>query len=323
MELLSYMRLFVEVARAKSFRKAAEALDMPNSTLSRHIAELEKVIGLRLLHRSTRKVELTEAGEVYFKRCQSIVEEARVAHESLLDVVERPSGTLRVSMPVDFATGYLAPILRDFAITYPLIGFEFDLTPRRVDLQTEPFDLAIRIGPPPTAPSTLVARQIALIPRYLYAAPSYIKQAPPLEHPNDLVRHVLCVGQGASKQRGALRTFHRGDERVDVTVESRFVMNSVGLSRSLAVTGVGIAALDSELTRDDVAMGRLRRVLPDWSLSPVQVHAITETRLLPARTRLFIDFLRTRLQELSLAAEDRRRSQLRRNRGSQNGAQDG
>lgn len=302
-ELLSYMRLFVEVARTRSFRKAADALDMPNSTVSRHIAELEKAIGLRLLHRSTRKVELTEAGEVYFRRCQNIVEEARMAHESLLDVVERPSGTLRVSMPVDLATGYLAPILRDFAAAYPLIRFEFDLTPRRVDLQAEPFDLAIRMGPPPTTPSTLVARQIALVPRYLYAAPSYLEQAPPLAHPNDLVHHVLCVAQGAMKQQGVSRTFYRGEESVEVMIEARFAMNSVGLSRSLAVLGVGIAALDSELTREDVATGRLRRVLPDWSLAPVQVHAITETRLLPARTRLFIDFLKTQLQQRFVASE--------------------
>jgi DNA-binding transcriptional LysR family regulator len=297
MELLSYMRLFVEVARTKSFRKAADALDMPNSTLSRHIAELEKTIGLRLLHRSTRKVELTEAGEVYFKRCQGIVEEARVAHESLLDVVERPSGTLRVSMPVELATGYLAPILRDFAAAYPLISFEFDLTPRRVDLQAEPIDLAIRIGPPPTAPSMLVARQIALLPRYLYAAPGYLKQAPPLKHPSDLIHHVVCMAQGAMKQRGVSRTFYRGEEQVEVAVDTRFAMNSVGLGRALALLGVGIAVLDGELTREDVAMGRLRRVLPDWSLSPIQVHAITETRLLPARTRLFIDFLKAQMEE--------------------------
>lgn len=305
MELLSYMRLFVEVARTKSFRKAADALDMPNSTLSRHIAELEKTIGLRLLHRSTRKVELTEAGEVYFKRCQSIVEEARVAHESLLDVVERPSGTLRMSMPVELATGYLAPILKDFAQSYPLISFEFDLTPRRIDLQADPFDLAIRIGPPPTAPSTLVARQIALLPRYLYAAPSYLKQAPPLTHPDDLVRHVLCVAQGTTKQHGAPKTLYRGDEAVDVMIESRFALNSVGLSRSLALLGVCIAVLSPELTREDVALGRLRRVLPDWHFSPVQVHAITDTRLLPARTRLFIDFLSQKLEELSAVAEVR------------------
>jgi DNA-binding transcriptional LysR family regulator len=272
LELLSYMRLFVEVARTRSFRRAAEALDMPNSTLSRHIAELEKTIGLRLLHRSTRKVELTEAGEVYFKRCQSIVEEARIAHESLLDVVERPSGTLRVSMPVD-------------------------LTPRRIDLQAEPFDLAIRIGPPPTAPSMLVARQIALLPRYLYAAPGYLKNAPPLTGPDDLRHHVLCVARGTLKQGDVWRTLYRGDETVEVMTPTRFAMNSVGLSRSLAAQGVGIAAMDAELARDHVAAGRLVRVLPDWSLSPVQVHAITETRLLPARTRLFIEFLKGRLSE--------------------------
>lgn len=302
MELLNYMRLFVEVARTKSFRKAAEAMDMPNSTLSRHIAELEKVIGLRLLHRSTRKVELTEAGEVYFRRCQSIVEEARIAHESLLDVAERPSGTLRVSMPADLATSYLAPIIRDFANAYPLIQFEFDLTPRPVDLQTEPFDLALRIGPPPTTPSMLVAREIALLPRYLYASPGYLKQAPPLRQPSDLAHHVLCIAQGATRQT-VPRTFYRGDEKVDVMVESRFAMNSVGLSRSLALLGVGIAVLNTEFVRDDVALGRLRRVLPDWSLAPVQVHAITETRLLPARTRLFIDFLKAQLQELSVASQ--------------------
>jgi DNA-binding transcriptional LysR family regulator len=294
-ELLSYMRLFVEVARTKSFRGAAEALDMPNSTLSRHISELEKKIGLQLLHRSTRKVELTAAGEVYFKRCQSIVEEARIAHESLLDVVERPSGTLRVSMPVDLATGHLAPILREFAKAYPLISFEFDVTPRRVDLQSDPFDLAIRIGPPPTTPSTLVARQIALLPRYLYASPDYLKAAGLLIHPDNLTNHVVCIGQGATSQEETWRTFYRGEEVVNVMIASRFRMNSVGLSRALAVSGVGIAVLDTDLAHEDVASGRLRRVLPEWSLAPVPVHAITDTRLLPARTRLFIDFIKARM----------------------------
>jgi DNA-binding transcriptional LysR family regulator len=294
-ELLNYMRLFVEVARTKSFRRAADALDMPNSTLSRHIAELEKTIGLRLLHRSTRKVELTEAGEVYFKRCQSIVEEARIAHESLLDLAERPTGTLRVSMPVDLATGSLSPVIAAFARRYPLISFEFDLSPRRIDLQAEPFDLAIRIGPPPTAPSMLVARQIALLPRYLYASPDYLKRAGPLQRPEDLSEHVLFIAQGA-RSGETTRSFYRGDEEVEVQVATRFTMNSVGLSRSLAREGIGIVGLDSDLARDEVAAGRLRRVLPEWSLSPVQVHAITETRLLPARTRLFIDFVKTHWQ---------------------------
>jgi DNA-binding transcriptional LysR family regulator len=295
-ELLSYMRLFVEVARTKSFRRAADALDMPNSTLSRHITELEKTIGLRLLNRSTRKVELTEAGEVYFKRCQSIVEEARIAHESLLDVVERPTGSLRVSMPADLAAAHLAPVIADFAKTYPLIAFEFDTSPRPVDLQTEPFDLAIRIGPPPTAPLTLVARPIAVLQRYLYASPEYLRSAAPLAHPNDLDRHVVCIVEGATRLGEVARTFYRGNESVDVTIGTRFAMNSVALSRALALQGVGLAVLDDVLALDDVTSGRLVRVLTDWSLATLQVHAVTETRLLPARTRLFIDFLKARLR---------------------------
>jgi DNA-binding transcriptional LysR family regulator len=294
-ELLSYMRLFVEVARMKSFRRAADALNMPNSTLSRHIAALEKTIGLRLLHRSTRKVELTEAGEVYFKRCQSIVEEARIAHESLLDLAERPAGTLRMSMPAELAAAHLAPIIADFAKTYPLIAFEFDLSPRPVDLQTEHFDLAIRIGPPPTAPLTLVARPIAVLPRYLYASPEYLRSAAPLTHPNDLDRHAVCIVEGARPGQVA-RTFYRGGETVDVMIGTRFAMNSIALSRALAMQGAGLAVLDNVLALDDVTLGRLIRVLPGWSLAPVQVHAVTETRLLPARTRLFIDFLKTRLR---------------------------
>jgi DNA-binding transcriptional LysR family regulator len=297
LELLNYMRLFVEVARTKSFRGAAEALDMPNSTVSRQIAELEKTIGLRLLHRSTRKVELTEAGEVYFKRCQSIVEEARMAHESLLEVAERPTGTLRVSMPVDLATDYLAPIIVDFAKMYPLIAFEFDLSPRAVDLQSEPFDLAIRLGPPPTAPSTLVARPLAVLPRYLYASPEYLASAAPLMHPNDLDRHVVCIVERATRPGRVARTFYRGDESVDVMIGARFAMNSTALSRALAIRGVGITVLNTVLALDDVTSRRLVRVLPDWSLAPVQVHAVTETRMLPARTRLFIDFLKARLSE--------------------------
>jgi DNA-binding transcriptional LysR family regulator len=308
MDVLNYMRLFVEVAKRKSFRGAAEALDMPNSTLSRNIAELEKAIGVRLLHRSTRKVELTDAGEVYFQRCRSIVEEAMGAHEALRDVTERPTGTLRVSMTTDFAVGYLAPILGDFADAYPLIKFDFDVTARRVDLQADPFDLAIRLGAAPTAPSTLVSRQIAALPRYLFAAPAYLKRAPPLKHASDLRNHAVCIGQGASRDTDVWRTFVRGDETVVVMGGSRFVSNSAALAMELAVNGVGIAGLDPRIALQHVQEGRLQRVLADWQLEPVALHAITDTRHLPARTKLFIAFLMERLGDggAGLRADGRR-----------------
>ncbi|MGA2552884.1 MAG: LysR family transcriptional regulator [Burkholderiaceae bacterium] len=298
MELLSYMREFVEVAKVRSFRRAAEALDIPISTISRHIAELEKAIGLQLLHRSTRKVALTEAGQVYFLRCQGIVAEAMVAHEALRDLAERPAGTLRVSIATDLAIGYLGPILRDFARAYPLIDFDFDLSSRTVDLQTEAFDLAIRVGPPPGAPSTLVARPVATLSRYLFASPDYIKRSPRLKHPVDLVHHVFC-GVPPTPTQGPLKTFLRDNESIQVDVPTRFVVNNVGMSRVLASLGLGIAEMPTELARDEIASGRLRRVLPEWRMSPVQVHAITDTRMLPARARLFIDFLKARMTGLT------------------------
>jgi DNA-binding transcriptional LysR family regulator len=133
MEFLNDMALFVEVVKAKGFRGAADTIGMPNSTLSRRISALEKAIGLRLLHRTTRKVELTEAGQIYYERCKRIVDEARLAHEQLGKMLAQPSGVLRASLPVDFTVAYLAPLVAEFANLYPGITFDFDLTSRRVD----------------------------------------------------------------------------------------------------------------------------------------------------------------------------------------------
>jgi len=299
MDVLNYMRLFVEVAKRKSFRGAAEALEMPNSTLSRNIAELEKTIGLQLLHRSTRKVELTAAGEVYFKRCQSIVAEAMSAHEALLDVSERPTGTLRVSMTSSFGVAYLAPLVSEFSAAYPLIGFEFDVSSRRVDLQLDRFDLAIRVGAPPTTPSSLVVRELALLPpRYLYASPAYLRAAPPLRHARDLVHHAVCAPPPVGTAPEVARLLHRGDESVAMGVDARFTTNSADMGRAMAANGLCIVALDPQLAQLDVAAGRLQRVLKGWWLDPIQVYAITDTRHLPARTKLFIAFLKQRLGQL-------------------------
>jgi DNA-binding transcriptional LysR family regulator len=291
------MRLFVEVAKRKSFRGAAEALDMPNSSLSRNIAELERTLGVLLLHRSTRRVELTDAGEVYFKRCQSIVEEALAAHESLRDVIERPTGTLRISMTADFGVAYLAPILGDFAKAYPMIKFEFDLSSRVVDLQADPFDMAIRWSASPTGPASLVARHIAVLPRYLYASPAYLESAPPLNHAKDLANHVICMGTRASRHTDVWRRLTRGDETVDVMGGSRFISNSIEMSMELAANAIGIVSLDPQIARGHVASGRLVRVLPDWNLEPGKLHIVTDTRHLPTRAKLFIAFLKTRLAE--------------------------
>lgn len=290
LQFLNDMALFVEVVEAKSFRRAAEAIGMPNSTLSRRIGALEKAIGLRLLHRTTRKIELTEAGQLYYERSRRIVEEARLAHQQLGEMLAQPVGALHASLPVDFATIFLAPLLAEFARRYPGIIFDFDLTPRRVDLVTEPFDVAIRMGEPPN--SNLIARELARLPRHLYASPRYIERFGEPREPADLMQHE-CLRLSPTEVSGW--TLLRGEEVVEIAIGGRFLLNSVGMIRRLATLDFGIAVLADEIVANDVATGTLRRVMPAWQLPSMPVYAITETRLLPAKTQRFIEFLRERL----------------------------
>ncbi|AMP70890.1 LysR family transcriptional regulator [Ralstonia solanacearum] len=282
------MALFVEVVKAKGFRSAAEAMGIPNSTLSRRIGTLEKAIGLRLLHRTTRKIELTEAGQLYFERCKRIVDEARLAHEQLGEMLAQPGGVLRASLPVDFAVTYLAPLIAEFAGLYPGITFDFDLTPRRVDLVSEPFDVAIRMGA--SEDSQLIARPLASLTPHLYASPGYLDRSGEPRKPADLERHE-CL----SILKAGSWTLQDGRRTATVSVGGRFTLNSVGMIRRLAVLDLGIVLMPEEIVADELASGKLRRILPGWHGTPMPVYAITETRLLPAKTQRFIEFLRARL----------------------------
>jgi DNA-binding transcriptional LysR family regulator len=290
MDHLADMALFVEVARAKGFRGAAERLNMPNSTLSRRIGALEKALGLRLLNRTTRRVELTEAGQIYFERAKRIVEEARLAHEHLGQMLAQPTGVLRASLPVDFGVTYLAPLIAEFARAHPGISFEIDMTPRRIDLIAEPFDVAIRVGMP--ADSGLIARPLAHLKPRLYAAPSYLRDHGTPKGPEDLAAHS-CMGLVTSG-RWMLQS---ASAQAEVAMTSRFAINSVGMIRRLATLGMGIILVPEEIVSDDLERGLLHRIMPDWQGKGMPVYALTETRLLPAKTQKFIDFLQKKLAD--------------------------
>ncbi|KQU80241.1 LysR family transcriptional regulator [Ensifer sp. NM-2] len=291
MDYLNDMALFVEVVKTRSFRRAADALGMPNSTLSRRISLLEQGIGLRLMNRTTRKIELTEAGQLYYERCSRIVEEARIAYEELGDMVAQPSGILRVSLPVDFATTYIAPLLPEFSVRYPGISFDFDLTPRNVDLVSEPFDLAIRMGMPEG--STLISRVIARISAQFYASPAYLEANGTPSHPLDLGKH-----QCLTMPTMPTWTSYAGNETQEVKIGSRFRMNSVSMIRQLAGLGMGIAFLPERIVADDLKAGKLKSILPIWQGAPISVHVVTETRLLPAKTQRFIEFVGEKLRNV-------------------------
>jgi DNA-binding transcriptional LysR family regulator len=289
MELLNDMALFVEVVKAHSFRRAAEITKVPNSTISRRISLLEKAIGLRLLHRTTRRIELTEAGQLYYERCRRIVDEARLAHEQLGEMLDQPSGLLRLSLPVDFANTYLAPLIAEFAVLYPGISFEFDMTPRRVNLVAEPFDVAIRMGEQEA--SHLIARPLAKLSAHIYASPTYIEKHGEPDHPSDLVHYqCLCMWNNT------VWSLNDGTENVDVDVGGRFKLNNVGMIRRLASLDMGVAILPEEIVSEELPSGRLRRILPEWQGAPTPVYAVTETRLLPAKTQRFIEFLKVKLK---------------------------
>lgn len=283
MKLLNDMALFVEVIKANSFRGAAEAVGMPNSTVSRRIAELERRIGLRLLNRTTRRIELTEGGRLYYERCRRIVDEARLAHEELSELVENPSGLIRLSMPIDFGVVYLAPLLAEFAERYPQIQFDLDLTPKRLDLIRDPVDLVIRIGALPD--SQLIARPLGTLQRSLFASPSYLARHGVPSSPAELLQHQ-CL-----RMLDAPWVLQDAKQKLSLAVQGRYLLNNIGMLRRLTLLGQGIAMLVDEMIDEDLTQGRLKRVLPNWKAETLPVYAITETRLVPAKVRVLIDFL--------------------------------
>ena len=246
---------------------------------------------MRLLHRTTRKIEPTEAGQLYFERCKRIVDEARLAHEQLGEMLARPSGLLRASLPPDFAIFYMAPLIAEFAQIYPGISFEFDLSPQQADLISDPVDVVIRMGEPPN--SNLIARKLASLQCGLYASPRYLEASGEPAYPSELINHECLRLRGAGANRW---TLSNGADNEQVDVGGRFELNSVAMLRRLAWLDLGVALLPEGIAAQDIAGGKLRKVLPQWQASPVAVYALTETRLLPAKTQRFIEFLREKLE---------------------------
>lgn len=281
---LNDIALFVAVVRAMSFRKAADALDMPTSTLSRRISHLEKSIGIRLLHRTTRQIELTALGRSYFERCQSIIESAQNAHEELSSASNNPSGLLRISMVEEFGVDFLAPLLPEFSLRYPNIRFEFDLSPRKASLISEPVDIAIRMGK--VEDSGLISRKITAIKLGLYASAKYLASNAKIRKPDDLAQHH-CL------QLAHLNwTLHKKDvKHVYIFKNAVYSANSMNMMKSLVSNHLGIGMLFDSIVQDEIARGEFIRILPDWSVPVVTVFGLTESRLLPAKTRLFLDYL--------------------------------
>ncbi|MBL8380473.1 MAG: LysR family transcriptional regulator [Burkholderiales bacterium] len=288
---LDDLALFVEVARSRSFSRASANLGVPGATLSRRIAGMERRLGVRLFDRTTRRVELTEPAQRYFERCAPLVDEAGLAHEALRAAAERPSGHLRVSMPVDLGIYWIGPLLPEFARQHPGISFELDLSSRHSDLIADHIDVAFRLGA--VKGDQLIARRIGALKQALFAAPDYLDRHGRPQQPAELVEHD-CLHVAAAP-RAARWRFRNGSNTIEVGVRGRFALNNVGLMRLLAERAMGIAMLPPSLAREGVVAGRLEQVLPDYTLPEMPLHAVLSSRLQPAAVRAFVDFMATRL----------------------------
>jgi DNA-binding transcriptional LysR family regulator len=284
------LMLFARVAEEGSFSRAAERVGLPKSTVSRRIAGLEAQLGERLLLRTTRKLAITDFGHSVLEHAQQVTAEVEAAAELAQQRQVQPSGRLRVSMPSDFATIVLGRLLAEFIDRYPAISLELDLTPRRVDLVGENFDLALRMGNLPDDAS-LAARRLAVFSIGLYAAPSYLKRRGAPSEPEALMEHdalrlLLRNGEPASWK------LRRAQAHWEGIPPGRATANSPELLIRLARSGAGIAAVTDHFAAPYVASGELVPVLHDWTLPTASAWAVFPgRRLMPARTRVFLDAL--------------------------------
>ncbi len=282
--------IFARVAEAGSFSRAAERMNLPKSTISRRITLLEERLGERLMLRTTRRLTLTEFGQQLLEHARLLAAEVDAVKALSEYRQQRPSGRLRVSMPSDFANLLLADMLAAFIALHPAVTLELDLSPRRVDLLGENFDLAIRMGELPDD-ALLTARKITEFTSGLYAAPSYLAEHGTPLAPEDLAQHKALYLFSRSEEANAF-TLSRGKESRKGLPGRAAAANSPELMIRLAAAGAGIAAAPDYFAAPSLRRGELRRILPDWQLPSHTAWAVFPgRRLMPAKTRAFVDML--------------------------------
>ena len=311
--------LFARVAESGSFSRAADRVQLPKSTVSRRIAALEKRLGERLLQRTTRKLVITEFGQGVLDHARAMSEEVDAALAFALSRQARPSGRLRVTMPGDFASIALEGPLADFVRDYPQVALEIDLSPRRVDLIGENFDLAIRMGAL-ADDAQLAARRLAVFTTGLYAAPSLLREhgeplSPEalrtmpalmlLSRSGDPLPWQLSMRSPAPVD-GARPASGKARDTVLHTIvpQQHMRANSPDVLIRLARSGAGVVAVADFFAEPYLARGELQRILPAWCLPDAQCWAVFPgRRLMPAKTRAFIDMLARTMSTCSEAVD--------------------
>lgn len=289
MDQLKRMAIFAEVVAKGSLTAAARQLGMTPSAVSQHLRQLEQSLGLALLHRSTRRLTLTEAGERYHAGCAAMVAAARSAEQALVRLRDEPEGELRLAAPAGFGSllaAALAPLRG-----YPRLTLRLLLDDKLVDLIGERVDIAVRVGE--LADSSLVARKLGDMTRQLCASPAYLAERGWPATPQDLLRHDwLASKPNSSNSADMLELLGPSGERETLRLEGRVQASQVTALHALAIAGWGISMGVSEDDRKAMAEGRLLPILPGWRMADVPVYAVTPRRgEQPAKVRYTLELL--------------------------------
>ena len=282
---LNLLMLYLEIVNAGSISEAALRLRTPKATLSRKLRQLEQQIGAVLIKRGPQRLETTEIGEAFRHRCERIAAETHDASLIASEMQSQLRGIMRISIPFGLGSTWISRALADFAVRYPDLRLSIHVTNRWVDVSEEPYDIAICIGR--VRNEQLPVRQLAELPRGLYASPDYCERKGMPQAPAELVQHDCImletqINDGlwsvASSGRGA--------------VSPRLTTSDIIVAREMAVAGVGIAMLTQAVCEAEVKAGRLVRLLPQWRIPPVVIAAMfLERRYMPLRIRAFIDLM--------------------------------
>lgn len=286
------MQLFRRVVEAGSFSAVSREMRLSQSTVSKQIAALEEYLKTKLLSRSTRQLSLTEAGQGYYERCCQILDELADTEAEVQQQQTMATGMLRVHMPIAAGRMKLLPCLWPFLAQYPSLEVDIQLDDHYVDLVKEGIDVAIRIGV--LKDSSLVARKLGTIPRYTVASPEYLVKYGEPASIEELMQQDCLVYSLLDTQNEW--HFDKAGKKEKVLVRGSFSSNSPDAIREAVLAGRGIAVILGWLVEDDIEQGRLKVILEDYVPTALDINAVyPQRRFMPAKLKLFIDYLQSEL----------------------------
>jgi len=283
------MSMFVRVVESGNFTAAANASGISPTMVAKYVRTIEQSMGARLLHRTTRRQQLTEVGTLYYERCKRVLADVELADASASELQARPRGLVRIVAPVTFGSHSLVPVLTNYLARYPDVNVDLTLDNRVPDLIKEGYELGLHIGAIDAV--GLVARPLRPYRRIMAASPAYIAEHGQLEHPEQLTQHS-CLGLSYWRHHDRWHLVGPDGQQCEVPVAGRFSANQGSTLRNAAMHGAGIVLHPEMLLLDDFAAGRLVPVLPAWSYKPTPMYLIYAQDSRPtAKLRTVIDLL--------------------------------